>query len=119
MRFQGENSPKGGDLNTSRSSKRLVPIAGAVNPEVRMHFKALEEMGNDLASMRQKESDRIGLINKLQTVFGGGDINLERTSLDVLLSCKLNRSKTLKTMKSVRSSSLRTEVSGGDGNKYN
>jgi hypothetical protein len=31
--------------------------------------------------MEQKDSDRIGLINKLQTVYGGGEINLERTSL--------------------------------------
>lgn len=31
--------------------------------------------------MEQKEGDRIGLINKLQTVYGGGDISLEKTSL--------------------------------------
>jgi hypothetical protein len=47
-----------------------------VNPEVKMHFKGIEEMGNKLKSMEQRESDRIGLINKLQTVYGGGDINL-------------------------------------------
>ena len=51
--------------------------------------------------MQQKESDRIGLINKLQTVYGGGEIDLEKTSLDVLTSCKFNRNKSLKSVKSL------------------
>ena len=50
--------------------------------------------------MKQKESDRIGLVNKLQTVYGGGDISLETTSLGILRSCKLNKSKTIKIFKS-------------------
>ena len=59
------------------------------------------------SGMEQRESDRIGLVNKLQTVYGGGDINLQRTSLDVLKSCKLNKSKTLKTLQSMKSSSMK------------
>ena len=58
--------------------------------------------------MEQKESDRIGLINKLQTVYGGGEIDLEKTSLEVLTSCKLNRNKSLKAVKSL---TLQTEKS--------
>lgn len=58
--------------------------------------------------MEQKEGDRIGLINKLQTVYGGGDISLERTSLEVLQTCKLNKSKTLKTLKSMELHSQRS-----------
>ena len=58
--------------------------------------------------MEQKEGDRIGLINKLQTVHGGGDISLERTSLEVLQTCKLNKSKTLKTLKSMELHSQRS-----------
>lgn len=76
------------------------------NPEVRMHFKGVEEMGNKLKSMSQKEGDRIGLLNKLQTVYGGKEIDLERTSLEVLQSCKLLKSKTLK---SIRSCTLRSQ----------
>jgi hypothetical protein len=77
MRFQGNASPKNANITSSRSSLKLPNISRVqVNPEVKMHFKGIEEMGNKLKSMEQRESDRIGLINKLQTVYGGGDINL-------------------------------------------
>ncbi len=54
----------------------MLPTIGKANPEGKMHFKGVEEMGNKLKSMEQRHSDRIGLVNKLQTVFGEGDINL-------------------------------------------
>jgi hypothetical protein len=52
--------------------------------------------------MEQREGDRIGLLNKLQTVFNGKEINLEKTSLEVLQRCKLNKSKTVKTINPLR-----------------
>jgi hypothetical protein len=49
MRFQGTNSPKSSGLTSSRSVSMLPPIHGS-NPETKMHFKGIEEMGNKLKS---------------------------------------------------------------------
>jgi hypothetical protein len=51
MRFQGEHSPKGTEIAKSRSVVKLPSIGQAgANPEVRMHFKGVQEMGNKLKS---------------------------------------------------------------------
>lgn len=48
MRFQGNNSPKAGNLTTNRSVS--LPRISPANPETKMHFKGIEEMGNKLKS---------------------------------------------------------------------
>jgi len=58
--------------------------------------------------MEQNEDQRIGLANKLQSVYDGREVNLEQASMEVLQNCKLNKSKTMKT---VRSHNLQTERS--------
>lgn len=51
MRFQGNNSSKSVNLTASRSSTKLPAITQrTLNPELKLHFKGVEEMGNKLKS---------------------------------------------------------------------
>ena len=58
MRFMGSNSPKneqsrdGSKLSVSRSAPKNLPAINQSmpNPESKMHFKGVEEMGNKLKS---------------------------------------------------------------------
>lgn len=77
MRFQGDGSSKSVNLTSSRSTTKLPSISQRTeNPEPKMHFKGIEELGNKLKSMEQQEGDRIRLMNKLQAVYGGSDVSL-------------------------------------------
>jgi hypothetical protein len=52
MRFQGNNSPKSVNLESSRTTTKFPAISQrSENPEMKMHFKGIEELGNKLRSM--------------------------------------------------------------------
>ena len=50
----------------------------------KMHFKGVEEFGNNLKSMQQNELELASLVNRLQTITGPAKVNPLQLSMKTL-----------------------------------